>query len=161
GTACSLHSSSGVQRSNRFTRQRVRVKMERGAFKLRPNNPVTPDGLTHFYCPPEQVPGEMERLVAMHSEHERLGITPELIATRLHHRFTQIHPFQDGNGRVARALATLVLLKASWTPMVVTRDERETYLRSLESADAGDLGSLVQLFGRLAERGIAQALAAA
>ena len=40
-------------------------------------------------------------------------------AAWLHHRFVQIHPFQDGNGRIARALSTLIFVKAGWFPLVV------------------------------------------
>jgi Fic family protein len=64
----------------------------------------------------------------------------------LHHAFTQIHPFEDGNGRVARALASLIFLKPSWFPVVVTRDDREKYIEALERADSGELRPLVALF---------------
>ena len=43
---------------------------------------------------------------------------PEVEAAWLHHRFGQIHPFQDGNGRVARALATMIFLRAGFVPLV-------------------------------------------
>ena len=53
----------------------------------------------------------------------RRGVPVEVEAAWLHHRFTQIHPYQDGNGRVARALASLLFIKAGWFPVVVTRDD--------------------------------------
>lgn len=53
-----------------------------------------------------------------------MEVSPEVEAAWLHHRFTQIHPFQDGNGRIARLLASLVFIKAGWFPLVVTRDDR-------------------------------------
>ena len=56
------------------------------------------------------------------------------------------HPFQDGNGRVARALASIVLLRAELFPLHVRREDREDYLDALERADGGSLDSLVQLF---------------
>ena len=83
-----------------------------GEFKKWPNNPSRTDGKLHEYCPPEQVGSEMDRLVALHNQHE--GVAPEVEAAWLHHRFSQIHPFQDGNGRIARALSTLVFIKAGW-----------------------------------------------
>ena len=79
----------------------------------------------------------MDRLLAMHREHGQRGVAPEVEAAWLHHRFTQIHPFQDGNGRVARALATLVMIRAGWFPLVVTDAGRADYIEALEIADGG------------------------
>ena len=91
----------------------VEAPLLRGEYKLLPNNPVRMDGTAHEYCPPEQVASEMDRLVALHLEHDANGIPPEVEASWLHHRFTQIHPFQDGNGRVVRTLASLVFIRAA------------------------------------------------
>ena len=61
-------------------------------------------------------------------------------------------------GRVARALTTLVLLRARLLPLVIDRDLRTEYLQALESADAGDLSPLASLFARLEQAAILQAL---
>lgn len=134
------------------------VKLQRGTYKMQPNNPTRPDDSIHQYCPPEQVASEMERLVEMHRSH--VGVPTEVEAAWLHHRFTQIHPFQDGNGRVARCLATLVSLKAGWFPLVIrdTRQERARYLDALEAADHGDLEPLVAVFAAAQKRAFVQAL---
>jgi Fic family protein len=137
------------------------IEILRGEYKRAPNNPVRENGIAHEYCPPEQVTAEMDRLVAMHAEHEEQGIAPEVEAAWLHHRFTQIHPFQDGNGRVARALATLIFIKAGWFPLVVTRDDRLRYLDALEAADNGDLLLLIRLFASLEKRAFVGALSEA
>jgi len=141
--------------------QTVQVPLDKGKYKLRPNNPRRPDGLMHEYCPPEHVAAEMDRLIQMHIEHEVRGVSPEVEAAWLHHRFTQIHPFQDGNGRVARALATLVFLRAQWLPLVITDDHRKVYIDALERADAGDLRPLVELFARIEKRQFLEALSVA
>jgi len=127
-------------------------KLLKGKYKERPNNPKKPDGSMHQYCPPEQVDSEMERLLALHAEHGQKGIPVEVEAAWLHHRFTQIHPYQDGNGRVARALASLVFIKARWFPIVVTREERSRYIDALEVADEGSLNSLVSFFVHVQRR---------
>jgi hypothetical protein len=139
----------------------VEVELLRGEWKRWPNNPTRPDGLVHEYCPPEQVPPEMDRLLDLHRAHEERGVAPEVEAAWLHHRFTQIHPFQEGNGRVARALASLVLIKAGWFPLVVTDAVRTRYLDTLEAADLGDLGPLVDVVASLERRAFVQALALA
>jgi Fic/DOC family protein len=77
------------------------ARLLKGEYKERPNNPKKPDGTMHQYCPPEHVESEMERLLSLHAEHEKKGVPVEVEAAWLHHRFTQIHPYQDGNGRVA------------------------------------------------------------
>ena len=88
------------------------VELLHGDYKPLPNNPITADGTVHEYCPPIHVASEMERLIELHEQHQTAGFAPEVEAAFLHHRFTQIHPFQDGNGRVARALASLVFIRA-------------------------------------------------
>lgn len=123
------------------------VVLLKGEWKKEPNYPYR-NGTQFRYCPPEQTASEMERLVEMHHRHLEADVPPEIEAAWLHHRFTQIHPFQDGNGRVARALASLVLIRAGLFPLVVPRDEKIVYLESLERADAGDLRSLVLLVAR-------------
>lgn len=136
---------------------RVRAPLIRGAWKKQPNNIRFPDGSVFQFCPPEQVDSEIERLVDLHEKHESQGVPPEVSAAWLHHRFTLIHPFMDGNGRMARCLATLVMLKAQWFPLVVTRNDRSVYLADLRSADGGDLRPLVDLFGSLQRREIREA----
>ncbi len=143
---------------NTFGR-RVEMPLVKGEYKSRPNNPVRPDGLIHEYCPPEQVASEMDRLLEMHLEHGESGVPPDVEAAWLHHRFTQIHPFQDGNGRVARALATLVMIRAGWFPLVVRDAGRAEYIATLEAADSSDLGSLVKLFADLQREAFLEAIA--
>ena len=133
-----------------------RVELIRGDYKRWPNNPLRPDGSIHEYCPPEHVAAEMDRLIELHEGH--VGVPPEVEAAWLHHRFTQIHPFQDGNGRIARALATLVFAKAGWFPLVVRNDGRARYLDALELADCGDLRELVKLFAGLQKDKLVKAL---
>lgn len=138
----------------------VNVPLLRGEWKKQPNNPTRPDcDAVHEYCPPEHVASEMDQLIKWHLEHVSKGIPPEVEAAWLHHRFTQIHPFQDGNGRVARALGTLVFLKSGWFPLVVLNDERTEYITALEQADVGDLSGLVKFFASLGESAFLKALA--
>ncbi len=118
------------------------VEMLRGDWKKHPNYPKR-NGTTFYYCPPEQTASEMERLVDMHLEHVVVNVPPDVEAAWLHHRLTQIHPFQDGNGRVARALASMVLIRGGFFPMIIPLDDKTTYIDTLERADSGDLQPLV------------------
>ncbi len=56
----------------------------------------------------------------------------------LHHRFVEIHPFTDGNGRVARLLANLYMIAKDYPPVVIRTEDRGKYYKCLRSADAGD-----------------------
>jgi prophage maintenance system killer protein len=134
------------------------TELRSGDYKVLANNPTRENGSLHEYCPPEQVASEMDRLVAMYARHVEKQVRPEVQAAWLHHAFTQIHPFQDGNGRVARAIATLVFLKAEYFPLVINRDDRQKYVESLESADSGDLQPLVHLFSVVQKRLLTKAI---
>lgn len=136
----------------------VEVPMNRGQWKMQPNNPSRRDGSTHEYCPPVHVASEMDELIAMHQKHMKINVPPEIEASWLHHRFTQIHPFQDGNGRVARALASLVFLRFGWFPLVIQREIREDYIMALEEADNGSLKGLVMLFAEIQKKAFVKAL---
>jgi fido (protein-threonine AMPylation protein) len=135
----------------------ARHELRKGEFKSHGNSVSKPDGTVHQYCPPEQVASEMDRLIDLYKEFEQAGFPPEVRAAWLHHAFTQIHPFADGNGRVARVLATLVLIRAHLFPLLVGRDQRTEYLDCLEAADGGDLGPFVEFIVR---REVEQVIAA-
>ena len=123
----------------------VRVPLMKGEWKKQFNNPTRPDGMIHEYCPPLLVQDEVDQLLAWHQQHT--DVCPEVESAWFHHRFTQIHPFQDGNGRTARALTSAILLKADYLVLVIRDEEhREAYLDALSAADDGDLKPLVDLF---------------
>ncbi|MCX8516939.1 MAG: Fic family protein, partial [Rhodoferax sp.] len=135
----------------------VQVQLLKGQYKTLPNNPRRPNGEIHAYCPPELTKEEMENLVRMYREAEQTH-SPVVRSAWLHHRFTQIHPLQDGNGRVARALATLVFLREGMFPLVVRESDRVEYIGALEQADAGNLSPLVSFFVRRQRDTILKAL---
>ena len=132
--------------------------LTKGGFKTQPNNPTRSDGSVREYCPPEQVESELDNLLEMYELCDEAEYHPLLSAAWLHHRFVQIHPFQDGNGRVGRAILTWHLVKKGFFPIVISRDDRANYIDALEKADAGDLTPLIELFVRLEKNTILQAL---
>jgi hypothetical protein len=135
---------------------RREIPLLKGKFKEQPNNPKRPNGSIHEYCPPIHVNSEIENLLKWLAEYA--NDDPIIVATWFHHRFTQIHPYQDGNGRVARALTTLILLRAELLPLVVDRDLRVEYINALELADQNQLSKLAEMFARLEKTAILQAL---
>jgi hypothetical protein len=103
----------------------------------------------------------MAALIQFYQGLENRGVKPIVRSAWLHHRFTQIHPFQDGNGRIARALAAFVLIEGGLFPVVINRDDRLRYIEALEQADADDLKPLVSLWCSLQSREITRALSIA
>jgi prophage maintenance system killer protein len=118
-----------------------------GAWKEFRNDVIRSDGSRLEYTPPEHVQSEMERLLGLYEE--AAGSHPVVRSAWLHHRFVVIHPFQDGNGRVARALTLMVLLQARYAPLVVDRTQRADYIDALDAANDGDLRPMVRLFAGL------------
>lgn len=136
----------------------IEVPLRKGAFKERSNNPERPDGTTHEYCPPLQVDTEVEQMLGWYDEYRQSGFDPVVVAAWLHHRFTQIHPYQDGNGRLARTLMNLVMLSADLMPIVIDRDARAKYIASLEDADRGDLLPLARMLAERQKSALLEAL---
>ena len=122
-----------------ITRERIRIPLRKGAYKIRPNNPRRSDGFVHEYCPPEQVDSEMDAFLEFHHAHADRQLPTEVEAAWLHHAFVRIHPFQDGNGRMSRLLVAYAFARNGEFPPIVPADGKDTYIRNLEWADEGDL----------------------
>lgn len=138
--------------------QVVRRELPRGTWKQWPNHVVRENGSILEYCPPEHVVSEIDNLSLWFEEVESSPIHPLIRAAWLHHRFVQIHPFADGNGRVARCLTLLVMQRHQYAPLVVDRHHRGAYLTALDRANDGDLNPLVQLFTSLESSALASEL---
>lgn len=137
---------------------RVQVKLLKGEFKTSENNPRREDGRVFKYCPPIHVNSEMDKLVQTHIELWDNKVNPIIIASWVHHAFTQIHPFQDGNGRIARLIASLTLIRGNLFPFTVKRDEKIKYINALEKADENFPQELVNFFCNIQKRNIESAL---
>lgn len=125
------------------------TRLEKGQWKTQPNHVLRNDNTILEYTPPEHVQSEIDQLIHYWNALDATPSHPIVKAAWLHHRFVQIHPFADGNGRVARALTLLVLEKHHYAPLVVDRWHRVDYLRALDSANQGSLRDLIALFIRL------------
>lgn len=97
-----------------------------GAVRIAGSNHVPPN--------PIKVPDLMETLFA------EIQTTTDSVerAAKLHYGIARIHPFTDGNGRVARLAMNFVLLSAGYPPVSISTDLRQDYYNALEAADSGD-----------------------
>lgn len=136
----------------------VQVLLLKGQFKKHDNNPKREDGTIFLYCSPIQVESEIDTLLSIYQKLQDNQIHPVIIAAWFHHSFVQIHPFQDGNGRMARLLASLILIKADLFPFTVNRDEKKRYIQSLEAADNENYQPIIDFFCDTQVRNIEHAL---
>ena len=121
----------------------VERPLKHGVYKKDRNAATLGDGRTHWYCPPEHVDQEMTRL---HDEMNMPAFEQAhavVQAAYSHDALTAIHPFADGNGRTARALASVFLYRAARIPLIIFSDDDERYLDALAAADAGDVQRFV------------------
>jgi hypothetical protein len=75
-------------------------------------------------------------------------------AALAHHRLTAIHPFIDGNGRTARLVMNLLLMRAGYPPTIILRINRRQYYHVLAQADRGHDAPVVNFVGRAVERSL-------
>ncbi len=109
-----------------------------GAWKLEPNGTytVTRDNRQVYveYAAPEEVPHLMhEILAALNAERTpqlTLETAPETYV-RIHAGVAHTHPFWDGNGRIARLLSNIPLLRAGLPPIVIPAERRQLYVQLL------------------------------
>jgi fido (protein-threonine AMPylation protein) len=86
---------------------------------------------------------------------ENFATTEGLLrAAAVHTWFVQIHPFIDGNGRVARLLMNLLLMRHGYPIAIITREDRSRYYDSLEESQTSNLGPLLSLLCECAEESL-------
>jgi len=118
--------------------------LPKGRYKVLPNHVRTRDGVDHSYAPVDVTPAEMARLVGELRSAAFLAAHPVIQAAYAHYGLVVIHPFADGNGRVARALASVFTYRAISMPIMILSEHKESYLDALEKADNGDFQEFVR-----------------
>lgn len=116
---------------------------------------VTIAGARHV--PPDMllVPEQMAALLYWY-DHDATALHPVERAARLHVDFVKIHPFVDGNGRTARLLLNLELLKAGFPAVVLPVERRLAYYEALDKAHVeGDVADFVTLVTQCVREGFA------
>ena len=116
--------------------QQTSYTVHAGRYKTRPNSVITRYGDRFDYASPEETPALMTDLVDWYNEEEARGkLTPVQLAALFHYRYIRIHPFEDGNGRIARLMVNYILVRHHW-PMVVIRNRNKSqYIEALHHAD--------------------------
>lgn len=115
--------------AGRFRHEQVMI---RGAKHQPPDGDHVPELMAQFFSLAREV-ADTEPIVA---------------AAWVHWVIASVHPFLDGNGRMARLWQDLVLFSGRLTAGVIREIERKVYYAALEQADDGDLNPLIQLVAR-------------
>ncbi len=107
-----------------------------GQYKTRPNSVITRYGDRFEYASPDETPGLMADLVDWYNKAEQEGkLSPVELAALFHYRYIRIHPFEDGNGRIARLMVNFIFTRHNY-PMVVVRSRKKSeYLEALHQTD--------------------------
>ncbi|MBI4906218.1 MAG: Fic family protein [Acidobacteria bacterium] len=97
------------------------------------NRYVRTDTGRHTFPSPAEIPALMGDFAAWLAGADS---TPETAFTA-HRRLVDIHPFHDGNGRTARLLMNLILIRAGYPPVAVRPEDRLEYTMALQQAQSG------------------------
>ncbi|MDR0824375.1 MAG: Fic family protein [Prevotella sp.] len=122
------------------TRRQIKV----GEYKEYPNSVVQANGEIFEYATPQDTPILMAELVKWYNEESKKSeLSPIELAALLHYRYIRIHPFDDGNGRVARLLVNYVLYHNDLPPVIIKTADKKNYLHALQQADVEDLQAFI------------------
>ncbi len=115
-------------------------KITSGKYKETPNHVETVTGEIFYFASPEETPAKMYDLLNWYKEKtEDKEVNPLLVAAEFHYKFIRVHPFDDGNGRVARILMNFILMQFSFPPVIIKTEDKTNYFAALQLADAGNI----------------------
>jgi Fic family protein len=101
-------------------------------------------GSDHNPPEPFEVPFKMQDLLQWLNDHFEKE-NPVILAAMAHHEMAKIHPFADGNGRTARLLLNLILLKRGYPICSIKRTEQGRYYEAMAEADQGSYHHIVEM----------------
>ena len=140
-----------------------------GEWKKHPNYLYSPTLERIDFVPPEEVPGMMNDLVNWLNNHidppkrkkKKYDLHPLLIAAGFHARFLKIHPFGDGNGRMARILTNLILMLCGYVPAIIKTDIRKDYYTAINISSLNEPENLAIFLGKAVIESLELAIKAA
>jgi hypothetical protein len=125
---------------------RQEADLPRRQYKAMSNFLMRTDRQLVPFAPASEVESEMARLSAELTSDAFAGLHPVVQAAYSHVALIRIHPFADGNGRLARTLACMPLLREVGLPQLILADQWPAYLGALLRSDDGDPQGIVELF---------------
>jgi Fic family protein len=119
--------------------------IEVGQYKTLPNHVRTVTGETFWFAEPIEVQDKMHALIQEINENPGASEAERIVAAaKVHYDFVLIHPFDDGNGRMARLMMNLVFIKYGFPPAIIKTHDKENYFAALRQADGGQFEVFVE-----------------
>ncbi|MEM6767713.1 MAG: Fic family protein [Bacteroidota bacterium] len=129
----------------RLGRRQVRI----GAYKLSPNYVHSQSGEVVRFASPEETPEKMQELLQWYADQlAQNEVNPIFLSSLFHANFLRIHPFDDGNGRMARLLTNYILLQFGYPPVIIKTEDKARYFSVLRQADYGLMDPLTDYLSR-------------
>ena len=117
------------------------------------NGSVIIGGADHMPPDAVDVPRQMEHLLQWFKKNEK-RMHPVELATHVHHMMVYIHPFFDGNGRTARLVMNIILMRHGYPLAIILKNDRQKYYRVLQQADKGKVAGFVLFIAQAVERSL-------
>lgn len=122
----------------------TKKKIQIGSYKKTPNHVKTKTGEIFRFASPEETPAMMQNLLCWYNKKRKESdLDSVLFAAEFHYRFIRVHPFDDGNGRMARILMNFILMSFGYPPVIIKTEDKENYFTALRQADAGILSAFI------------------
>ena len=127
----------------------TRKLIEVGKYKTLPNHVKTKTGEIFHFAEPFETASLMTELLAWYDkESNQKDVNPIILASAFHYKFVHIHPFDDGNGRLARILMNFILMRFGFPPAIIKSEDRENYFFALRQADIGLLEDFINYIAK-------------
>lgn len=118
----------------------TKKKIEIGKYKTTLNHVITIIDEIFRFAKPEKTPAKMHDLLEWYkAKKQQPDVNPIILAAEFHYKFNIIHPFDDGNGRMARILLNFILMTYNYPPITIKTDDKHNYFFALKQADVGDV----------------------
>ncbi len=124
----------------------TKKRVHPGKYKELPNHVKTKEGKMFFFAEPEDVRAKMSDLIKWFRDNND-NQHPLITAAVFHYKFILIHPFDDGNGRVARILMNFIFMMHGLPPTIIRTERKDDYYTALMLADDGDLEKFTVYIG--------------
>ncbi|HEY6160557.1 MAG TPA: Fic family protein [Bacteroidia bacterium] len=126
----------------------TKKRIEIGKYKTLPNHVLTSTGEMFYFASPEETPAKMKDLLDWYNKNKEGSMHPLELAARFHYDFIRIHPFDDGNGRMARILMNLIFMQKGYPPAIIKTQDKPNYLTALRQADGGEIKFFIIYIGQ-------------
>ena len=100
-----------------------------------------------------EIPHKMQELISWFRQNQ-MKLHPIELASLIHHKIVSIHPFEDGNGRTARIVMDIILLREGFPLVVILKNDRKKYYETLSKADNGNYLPFIEFVTQSVERSL-------